>query len=1429
LKKIREYVEVLPQPTVVRLDHLQDPESNWISDSFYLTDEIQTHLQSLHALFTKASGCGIFLIGHYGCGKSHFLAYLTQQLQTGRLCARNPVVAPVSLVNYRATESLESILDRQLGLGGAQRDRREAWSAVGTRFSDGLVILFDELSEFLRSKPTPQDFSEDLRFLQFLGEWAQGHALWVVAALQEQIEHTGEIEYDLFRKIKDRFPVRLLLTPGHVRDLIARRILRKKPEYAAAVEALAREIKEAYPQSVTDGELLRDIYPLHPSTLELLEEVRDRFSQARGVIDFTLTQLLGSEARGVPPFLDNPWGHLLTPDTIIDHFSDLFEVQPEFLAIAQKVLPYYRRHMPELFETAPQQQLAWRLVKLLILANLSPRRNGLTAEEAAFWLSLKVARVDPSLNREVIKRTLDTLCRQGAFARREGATYVLDLKDDSKRYLDQLLVKATEELKSRPDYSFELLFPCLHDADFNPFEMPRDRWHMRRIRWHFHEWELQVYFGGGQPPEPKRPALQVGLPWGTRPTGRGCYTLSPTQLQMTPEVLELAALKYLSEKPLPSAVLARINERIAARASWFASLVRAAYQEAVVLDPESRNTRPPLIPLKGGLVGWINAYGEWILRLTYPQFEQFAPLYGPLPREAHRQFMKFASESDLGVEQAPEYVKLIREAYLLPMGLMQRRGPEYAVVAKLENHELVRLLAPVLQHHPSPARIYEHLSAPVYGLVPDQTQLLLSMLLIQGEIDIVKEDRSYRDLYETLPNPLHYDRILPGQALSTNELRDLQTLCEGFHLPVPKQWSVLAQKRAIEQLRRLGSRHRDRLSEFVTRLKSSGEAADLTQPFENVIGQWLTLEKGDNELQGFQHFMFAVGNARRFVSEANELASLPARYEQLLRETQRFRHLLGYPVFSNCTEPGVAAQVQALGTAPALERAAELEEWLGRAQDAYRMYIDWYRGRHEHWRHEVDQHPIWTYRVPTAARSSHFAGGEPARDIEALLAEARSSRCCGLAALDFQPLCRCGFDGKKAPLDETLARFDSAADALQKDLGLFFQQDKVRSKMRDWLEKKIEIKERTLQYLEGKAAYPDVDSIELLDQHLSGLDLVHNLTSEELLGAIGDQVWQKQELMKALDRLFDRYGPRIKLTLPESAPRKQLATWCCEQALRHGSSLPAGLSFTELAMMPSLIQPEWVGEAALSRLDQLGFGETAILRVLELLLSGAVRPADPVNSSGAVAVAFDLLSTRRPSTPEELSRQAIRMYSEHERFVRLRPHEWLSRLEDLAARDLPSVPKLEAILQPRLNCQWVVVDCLGVLLLDSVKQVLPACFPARKLDAVEYGLTSEASSTASFYAGLAKSDFRQPFFKINVVDDLIHSRKLRFQDLAALARAELEIALKKVAQQLDPARRLVLFGDHGFRRALDGGSFCHGGASMLERLVPVFQLSPASS
>ncbi len=1421
--KIREHVDVVPQPTVVRLEHLQSENAQWVTESFYLTEETGKHLEALRVLLAQDNGSGAFLIGHYGSGKSHFLAYLTRQIRAKAFAARNPAVVPISLLNYRAERSLESVVEQELQSPPGE-DRRKAWAKIARRYPAGLLLVFDELSEYLRSKPPGPAFNEDLRFLQFLGEWAQGHRMWVLAALQEQIEHTGEIEYDLFRKIKDRYPLRLLLTPAHVQDLIANRLLRKKASYQAAVEQLAAELKEVYPDSAVDyGQLCR-IYPLHPATLELLEELRDQFSQARGIVDFTLTQLLGNEARRIPPFLDQPWGRLLTPDAIVDHFSDLLEVQPQFLPIAQKILPRYRKLVPALFETKPQQELAWSLVKLLILVHLSPRREFLLADEAAFWLLYRISTIDPTKNRALVRKALETLAQKGTHVKQEGARFRLDLEDDSKEYLDNLLGRTVEELRARGDSVFEYLVPALSRANFNPFALPRDRWHMRKVRWHFHEWDLHVYLGGGRPPVEKGLALQIGLPWGPVCEGN-CYRLLPSRLEADDQVLELASLYQLKQRPLPVRVLARVDERIGARLSWFGSLVRSAYAEATFLDPDGAKAAMPLQVPHGTHAAWLGTLGEWMLRQTYPSFERFAPGFGPLPKEAYRQFMKFASEQDLGEQNAPDAVKLIREAYLVPMGLMQRKGSEYVMNPRLDNNELVRLLASILEQHPAPARVYQHMSAPVYGLVADQIHLLLLVLLIQGELDIVKGERSYREIYDTLPNPLQYDKVLPGKALNLNQLRDLQSLCEAFRIPVPKQWSVLAQKRAVEQLLRHGERLRDSLGAFAAKLRQHGEAEALRAEVEAHSLKWLALEKGDHELQGFQHFIQAIGPVHRFVAESGELASLPDRFERLLRETQRFRHLFGDPVLTACPDPGIATRLEALGAAPPLSEPESLERWLDTAQSLYRSYQEWYRMHHEQWRDAAGRHAIWSYRVPSVARSRYLMLSAQVRQLESLLAEARMRRCPGMTSLEFQPFCRCGFDGSQAPLSDTLRRFEEASRQLENELALFFQQDKVKSKVREWVDQGVEVNTPTLSYIEGKRVYPEVEQLPLFDQHLSGMELVRPVEAEELWTLVGDRMWERSALMEALEKFFERAGPRITLRRQEPPPKKDLLAWCYEQALRVGIRLPSFFSGAEQKLAAELIQPAWVSQGALAALEEMGLGEEPLLRIVELLLQGLVRTPETMPASGPVAAALDLMKPVPPRTPAELAQRARILYEQHSRLLRLRQQPWLEHLDRLARTDFDGAPApVEKRLREHADAQWIVVDCLGVTLAAAAEAVLIEALPQLRLASVEFVLAPARSTTDSFYRGILDEGLNKAFEKIDAIDRLLHERKLTMIDLDRFARAELQVAFRGLAPRLDPGKPVLVFGDHGFRLSADGREFVHGGPSTLERLTVLFLL-----
>ena len=1425
--KIRDLVSVKSQPTVVRLDHLQQDDTAWITENYYLTDDVKAHIFSLSSLFRQEAGCGAFLIGHYGSGKSHFLAWLSRMLHNGELTDRKLKVIPISLVNFSARHSLESIVAETLKLENVSADRRLDWQQLQNAFPDGILLVIDELSEFLRSRPQT-GFNEDIRFLQFLGEWSQNHALWILAALQEQIEHTGEIEYDLFRKIKDRYPIRMILTPTHVKDLIGERILVKHEGYPEAVEKLIGQLRRAFPNNPMNYEDFAKIYPLHPVTLDLLEEVRDCFSQSRGIIGFTMHQLNGQEAKGIKPFLNQSWGNLLSPETIVDHFRDLFEAQSEFLPLAQKVFPYFRRQLPELFPNEAQNRLARRLVKLLVLVHLSPVRDSIDAREAAWWLLHKISTITPEKNVQILEQILARMASEGAYIGKKENRYFIDLREDAQEALETLVGRGLSEQKEAGDTLLESLAPFLKGSDFDLMQLDRERWQKHMIRWHFHDREFFVYLGGGEARLENGEGLQVGLPWGEPPKGKNCYRLIPKAMPVTDELREMSVLARLRERPLSPGLLQRIKERLKTRVSLFVAAFKAAYQQATLRGPMGEILAVQDVTL-ASVNDWKRRYAEVILRNVYPQFEGYAPSHGPLPSEAYRQLMNHSLTGRLEDEDAPELVRLIREAYLVPMKLMDRKGRAYRFSPKLDRHELVLHFRSILDHHPSPKRAHAHLTAPVFGLVPDQANLLLLVLMFQGDIDILKGRNAYRDIFDTFPDPRQYDKIVPGRALNQNQLRDLQAVCDGLGIQMTGPANVLAQRRVAMELKKLGRKERDRLGSFLTSLDQVDQTEALNEKVSRHIEQWLTLEKGESEIQGIQHFLFAVSSVPRFLEVHGELLTLPARFEKLISECRWLVNLLGHPAFKECPNQEIALSIEHLGAPPGLGEPDALEAWLDAARRIQTGHQVWYRKRHDAWWTDVSRSRLWSYNPPASARSRHLALNDTIQAFRAMRDRAAANRCRGLSDLDYQAICHCGFDGSGAPVQKEIRELNAMMAEIEQTLASFFQQESVRKKVDEWVDKGFDTNEHTLAYLDDKRDVPNIGNLELFDQHLAGLELFQEVSATRILDLLCARPWNKVQLTEELTAMLNRLGPRLSFTPPEAKPAvpDTLGDWCLEMALRTGTPLPH--DFTVSQDLVARIQPEWISPDAMRHPERLGLGSAGLDHIFKLAWTGRVPLPDPLPDEGTMAALASVFHTPELKSADDLARAAALLYRAHAHLVKIGGSQWLTHLRDLAQTTLAQdLEDLTDLLRQQRDTTWLVLDCLGLPLLPLFEQRLADYLPPWKRVSTRFARVSIPTNTETFFRDLADSGVNKEIYKRNVVDDKVHEGNGNFTDLEKRIDIELEITCRKLVPQLPQSQPILIFADHGFRLNPEGNGFQHGGDSTLETVVPLFRLEPST-
>ncbi|MBI3928580.1 MAG: hypothetical protein HY319_23780 [Armatimonadetes bacterium] len=376
----------------------------------------------------------------------------------------------------RALEFLRSLPENPLSFSF---DRRKAMGQVHSLLGEaGLVLLIDELSEFLRSKKDDA-FNEDIRYLQFLGEFTQHMPLFVVATLQQNLEELGYGQQEGFIRIKERYSLRFSLSARHVADLVEGRLIVRRPGSEQALAGLWRDLDRAFPGLVSEADFRR-CYPVHPLTLELLEWLMPLFSRHRGVVDFVHARLAGDPIKGAAGILDEPADRLLTPDAIFDHFRERFAELPELAAYESVALAFLEKDVPSLFESERDRDLALRLVKILILAEVSPQPVRRDADSLARMTARRISRLEASVNTEYLRQNiLDALVARSAFVCRRGEEYGIDLEANLNQVLGRRLRGLRRDLL--PDWSRAV---NLVNRAALPLKELSQAWKPTRFLWH---------------------------------------------------------------------------------------------------------------------------------------------------------------------------------------------------------------------------------------------------------------------------------------------------------------------------------------------------------------------------------------------------------------------------------------------------------------------------------------------------------------------------------------------------------------------------------------------------------------------------------------------------------------------------------------------------------------------------------------------------------------------------------------------------------------------------------------------------------------------------------------------------------------------------------------------------------------------------------
>ncbi len=741
--RLADIIELQEVKLVIDLDDVEsDPEG--IVNCFVLTEEIERGLRAILKDIEAQKGCGVFIKGNFGSGKSHFLSFLYLLLRD----KRHPILTDfkgigalylnlikLSLVRYPSSLGLESILLQHLDYRERVSDREEVFKGL---FNRPTVLIIDELSEFLRSKPSPPQFYEDVRFLQFLGEFSMRHPLWIVASLQEWIEETGHTSSSLFNRIKDRYALKINLTTSHIEDIIDQRLVIKKEGSEEALKRVFNDLKRFYPNLALSLDKFRKTYPLHPITTRFLSGLTRIFSQHRGVIQFVRLE--------VGKRLNEPFDSLITPETIFDHFEDRLREMPEVSNLVRMVYDYYRNNLTSIFNNPMQIKVAEAVIKILILTELSHLERRKTAKDIAEILLKKISTLKDSINYDYITNILEQLTIHQMYIMKEADTYFIDISQEEGIRV-KAKIKALRERFTDKDYLFSEVANLI-SLPYLPLRELKDG-RRYRFNWQNSMRECMVLLSNEVSNDELDRFIQglsnrfdgyllILSPWSRLSIQPSVLHLQPLSLIFLwrPRALTEEELLFVEEyiaKTLLLNEFPSLKEGLRQAEPLLRDIITKAYFEGEVSSAAAKDTfnikEMGYLPIERLL----SHLFDYPLRSLYPEHQKIMPrvdIYSS--QHINQLFSIFIRQGRLTIEEAEKralvpYIKGILE----PLGLAVKKGGSFTLRIAPED-ELIAYVTNLTNKGHDLYSIRTNLKRSPWGLSDSQIDLILSSLIVSG-------------------------------------------------------------------------------------------------------------------------------------------------------------------------------------------------------------------------------------------------------------------------------------------------------------------------------------------------------------------------------------------------------------------------------------------------------------------------------------------------------------------------------------------------------------------------------------------------------------------------------------------------------------------------------------------------------------------------
>jgi len=266
-----------------------------------------------------------------------------------------------------------------------------------------LVILADELADYLDRSLDWGTINLNISFLQEIGEISQKIKLHFIATLQEEkwFEEKG-IDRAKWQKIRDRFES-LPLSNVDFKKITGERVLRKRDK--KRLFDLYSEVKRRFPQIVFDEKNDKEgfalIYPVHPFVFKAIEKMNPFTSKQRTA--------LGYISNGAYKIQHMAWDTFLTVDSVFDHYFQDLELQKRL----QNYWDVYNFFEDNVFRKLDSDfvEVGKAIVKALLILKIGNFEEK-TPQELADLLLLSIGD-DGGLNYRVYEGILEDLRAKG--------------------------------------------------------------------------------------------------------------------------------------------------------------------------------------------------------------------------------------------------------------------------------------------------------------------------------------------------------------------------------------------------------------------------------------------------------------------------------------------------------------------------------------------------------------------------------------------------------------------------------------------------------------------------------------------------------------------------------------------------------------------------------------------------------------------------------------------------------------------------------------------------------------------------------------------------------------------------------------------------------------------------------------------------------